>query len=70
MKGWEDWGLVLGWRAIAALFQVSIMTVQGWEHTRGLPVLRMRRGRGGRRRVYIERGILRAWLVKEMNEQN
>lgn len=69
MHDWGDWGLVLGWKNIAALFGISIRTAQNWEENRGLPVLRWRRGRGGRPRVYIEKGIVRAWLVKDMNEQ-
>jgi len=69
MDDWEDRGLVLGWKNIAALFGISVRTAQNWEEYRGFPVLRMRRGRGGRPRVYIEMGILRAWLVKDMNAQ-
>jgi len=51
---------IWGWKAIACLFNLSVRTVQDWEHEAKLPVHRLRTGR--RASPYVLEDEILAWI--------
>jgi hypothetical protein len=54
----SDQRRLTSWKQIAAYLDVSVRTVQRWERTENLPVLRMPGYRG---RVYVDTAALERW---------
>lgn len=60
MGGLKDHRYIWGWKAIACLLNLSVSTIQRWEHEAQLPIHRLRIGR--RASPYVLEGEISAWI--------